>query len=465
MKRILKYTFGILSFAIILAVILLRPNDRESFSQTHYAQRTLERLEQLPAHPPPGVLLAGIGRTEITPTIGEPLAGYGARNPMSSNAIDTPLYARALSLSNGHQTVTILNADLLLIPPAMRQHILRELNLPPAAVYFSATHTHSGPGGYAPGFLYELAFGEYDSRTFQRLADELIRTIRISRMDLQPAAMQSSQLGTTLPFVRNRIEFGAEPHATMNLTAVYRPGQSNPLALLIIASPHATCLGKTNRSLNGDYPGALQQKLESGHTYLALFMAGAVGSMTVTGAHSERACVQHTADTIAAAVDAALTHIAHKRGTINTVALFSQIVSVDLPSPGIRLGAHLRLAPFLVSGFFNRRSYIHMLKLHDQLFLGMPGDYSGELAIKLERYIRTLPQNHADGQAGHAIITSFNGDYIGYLLPRRRFALDHYESRTMSFYGPWVGEYLHLIALRLYTRYMQTHIHQRNSSE
>ena len=38
-------------------------------------------------------------------------------------------------------------------------------------------------------------------------------------------------------------------------------------------------------------------------------------------------------------------------------------------------------------------------------------------------------------------ITSFNGDYIGYVILPRYYHLGGYEPRLMSFYGPCVPDY------------------------
>ncbi|MBE0540051.1 MAG: hypothetical protein IH623_01510 [Verrucomicrobia bacterium] len=40
-----------------------------------------------------------------------------------------------------------------------------------------------------------------------------------------------------------------------------------------------------------------------------------------------------------------------------------------------------------------------------------------------------------------AVITSFNGDYIGYVICARYYHLDGYEPRVMSFFGPNVPDY------------------------
>jgi hypothetical protein len=41
-----------------------------------------------------------------------------------------------------------------------------------------------------------------------------------------------------------------------------------------------------------------------------------------------------------------------------------------------------------------------------------------------------------------ATVTSFNGDYIGYIIPSRYYHLSGYEPRVMSFFGPTMPDYL-----------------------
>jgi hypothetical protein len=40
------------------------------------------------------------------------------------------------------------------------------------------------------------------------------------------------------------------------------------------------------------------------------------------------------------------------------------------------------------------------------------------------------------------VVTSFNGDYIGYVIPDKYYHLGGYEPRTMSFFGPNTADYL-----------------------
>ncbi|MNL88063.1 hypothetical protein D3C87_2175550 [compost metagenome] len=40
------------------------------------------------------------------------------------------------------------------------------------------------------------------------------------------------------------------------------------------------------------------------------------------------------------------------------------------------------------------------------------------------------------------MVTSFNGGYIGYITHDKYFNRDLYETKTMSWYGPYNGAYL-----------------------
>jgi hypothetical protein len=66
------------------------------------------------------------------------------------------------------------------------------------------------------------------------------------------------------------------------------------------------------------------------------------------------------------------------------------------------------------------------------LLLGTPCDFSGEFNPALDAY---------SAQKGFQnIVTSFNGGYVGYLTPRNRYDIDHYETKLMNWYAPGTGE-------------------------
>src|SRR5215203_867808 len=58
------------------------------------------------------MLYAGVARTDITPPLGIAHAGWGAQTHQRAGGIDLPLWATALALSDGDETVVIVDVDL-----------------------------------------------------------------------------------------------------------------------------------------------------------------------------------------------------------------------------------------------------------------------------------------------------------------------------------------------------------------
>jgi hypothetical protein len=121
---------------------------------------------------------------------------------------------------------------------------------------------------------------------------------------------------------------------------------------------------------------------------------------------------------------------------------------LDVDLPPVRLPffcAGLRFGPLLTWWIADRRTHLHALRLGPAVLVGFPGDYSGHLADRLAEATRP---------AGLATVaTSFDGDFRGYLVSGRVFREKScYETRWMSFYGPWAGESLNDLARRMVDR-------------
>jgi hypothetical protein len=120
---------------------------------------------------------------------------------------------------------------------------------------------------------------------------------------------------------------------------------------------------------------------------------------------------------------------------------------VDLPDPHVRLTRGLQLSPVAGSFVHARRTYIHALGLGDLALTAWPGDFSTELSAQLA--------SHWQKRGVFHVSTSFNGDYIGYLLPERHYDSGHYEAQTMGFFGRWCGAYLSEVSRRAHERIMK----------
>jgi len=89
----------------------------------------------------------GVGKTDITPPLGTPLEGYYIER-LATNVHD-PLYARAMVVADGTNTLVLVIADIIDVAPAAfpaaRVRIQEDFGIPASNIVISATHTHTGP--------------------------------------------------------------------------------------------------------------------------------------------------------------------------------------------------------------------------------------------------------------------------------------------------------------------------------
>lgn len=107
-------------------------------------------------------LTAGFATCDITPPVGVPMAGYGARDH-GSEGVETPLLGRALVFENAGSFVALVCTDLIssnkALTEAVRQAVSEQTDIPAEAVMVCGSHTHWGPevrrSGYMPKHLRE----------------------------------------------------------------------------------------------------------------------------------------------------------------------------------------------------------------------------------------------------------------------------------------------------------------------
>ncbi|NSW54401.1 MAG: hypothetical protein HPY44_00190 [Armatimonadetes bacterium] len=107
-------------------------------------------------------LTAGLASCDITPPVGSPMAGYGARDH-GCESVETPLIARALVLENSGSYAALICADLISthreLTTSIRESVAEQTDIPAEAIIVCGSHTHWGPeirpSGYMPRALRE----------------------------------------------------------------------------------------------------------------------------------------------------------------------------------------------------------------------------------------------------------------------------------------------------------------------
>ena len=100
----------------------------------------------------PDRLMAGTGGAHITPPIGFPMGGYGARDH-GAEGVHDQLNAHALFLDDGSTQVLVVASDLLgLRAPQVarvRELVTEATGVPGSHVFLACSHTHGGPLMYS----------------------------------------------------------------------------------------------------------------------------------------------------------------------------------------------------------------------------------------------------------------------------------------------------------------------------
>ncbi len=390
--------------------------------------------------PAPGRLRAGWAARPLPIAPGTPLAGYGDRGGAPSTGVRDPLRVEALVLDDGADAVAIVATDLLIVPEnvagPVRAAVAERTPLSAADLLFGATHTHSGPGAFAPGWVGEQFAGAFDAATVTALVETFTESIVAAYGERAPARLARGTVRVP-EHVRNRARDAPVDSDLHFLRLVKDDGES---CLVASYTAHATVLGADQTAASSDYPGALERALERRFGGLAIFLAGAVGSVApVPGAPGGDD--YQRAEALGEALAQRLAEGLAGSAAEERVDIASLGIPLEMPPLQVRITRRLRLSPFLVRGLgVNNGAWLQAVRLGDTVLVGTPSDFSGELALELKAW--------AAGRGVELQVLSFNGDYIGYVSPDRYYTTagregrEGYEMYVMSWCGPQQGEFL-----------------------
>lgn len=405
--------------------------------------KTQESLEGVQAYvnqdPPSHPFMVGAARADITPPVGTPLAGYGSRKGRGSTGIHDRLYARAVALSDGDQTVILLANDLLAITDDMRtavyQKINREIILKPDSLMISASHTHSGPGALAKRFWESFATGPFEQAVFEEVTQRMARAAVEAYQGMKPARLGGGSIPVP-DLISNRMVAGGSKDPSLSFL-VFKTLDPGVTAYLVNYSAHPTVLKDDNDLISGDFPGALERRLEENPGVIALYTAGSVADMTASPPEGRDDFEK--ADKMGRILANKILEASPSVVYRDHARIGSVLATVQLPSTQLKLGKH-RLASPLGNLFFDRQTVIQAILVGNSLLLGVPCDLSSEIGLEIKQQARSHELN--------AIIVGFANDYIGYVIPEKYYYTDAYEAR-MSFNGPYMDRYLKEISLEL----------------
>jgi len=459
LKRKKLLVIGLVCFAgLFVYVVGPWPQYHEHYKGTEYYEETLDRWENCrrslvrpsrpdidrtdPSDAPDNSPFEiGFASVKITPPKESPLRALDF-----TEGIHDDCWVKAIAFSDGKEIGVIASADLLIVSKALSSAVMEELHeagLKDQQVYFSTTHTHNGPGGWGSNFLERAYTGKRDRDVFLGLRDAFCEAILQARSQLRPATLSFGRVSVP-EAIRNRA-FGDEGEVDDELSFIAgkRLSDGKRYHVAIYAAHACNIWGKDNYcQTSADYPGRFRQIVEAKTGGFCAFLAGGVGSMA-TNCPTGESDFQKI-EWIATHLSNRLLEASEGLETLDHVQVRTAKLDLLMPPFQTKLFSDkLRLSPFYMNLVGGRQTYLKLLGLNDLVLIGTPSDFSGELALEVKAYGRSRGLS--------PVVTSFNGDYHGYILPDKYYrkvppmppkgGLAYYETNLMSFHGPYAGSY------------------------
>jgi neutral ceramidase len=447
MKR-LGIGVGIFILLILLMFFLGTSSvKRRSYFNEEYFKSTSAQVDSIRAKTSirKDSLRAGFSKVSITPVLNSPeddwkegkftkvpLAGYGGRKGKPATGVHDSIFVKAVALELNKQVYILVSADLLIIPADITDSVISALadqGIRREQLYMSATHSHSSLGGWGPGFVGKQFAGDENKNLEKWLVNQICKAVTLAANDLKPARIGSGSFDAGSQ-TRNRF-IGESGTKNNDFCFMVIEQEGYRKAIIGSFSAHATMMGDDNMEISADYPGYWERRIEGTSADLALFFAGSTGSQSARGEGEGFKKPENIGVALADTLNRYL-----KTVKLNSQPVFSAVsLKMHLPEYHIRLTTKINLTTFvsckLASPPLN--VYLQAMRIDNTVWITTPSDFSGEYALQVKNSLAV------NGFISN--VSSFNGSYVGYIIPGKYFYVDEYESRLMGWYGPEMGEY------------------------
>lgn len=435
-KKWFKRKRVFIPIALLLSVwfFALESVDESSFIDQEFHGSSVANIDSaFSANPSTiGEVLAGWGKSNITPQKPVRIVGYGIQDEFET--VHDSVYVRSFVFRQKDKNYLMLSYDLLFIHPNLKhrlEHRLENENLIFDGIYYSATHSHNSFGGWGYNKMVDdLVVAGEDEEILEHVIDQTIEAINESEKTLGEVNIGYGKFDFQ-EYIRNRIKWNGPIDPWLHVVKLVREDKKDS-ALVTVFSAHATCLftKMDDNILSGDYPGNLSLSFEKGYG-VSMFCAGGIASFSPVYKHSNVEGLMDYSGRMFNALEDSIQAI--QVDSINEIR-FAEM-EIQLPAPTFRVSENIRLKPYLFNALMGEvNAHIKYFQLGDISFLGMPGEISGEI------YQQELLMANQKGKK--LIVTSLNGDYIGYVVPHKYYHTESCrEVREMNWFGPVSGEY------------------------
>ncbi len=447
MKRFGLILGSILGILLVIFFLSTSSVDSTPFYKSDYYNKTETRIDSLKSAfiANNDSIEAGFSKISITPSLNNaedqylegkfketPLAGYGARKGKPATGVHDSVFVKAAALKINNKTFVIVGADLLIMPPNIIDEVtllLAQKGIQRHQVFYSASHSHSSLGGWGPGFIGEQFAGKENKNISKWMVLQISKAVTAAIADLHPARIGTGNFSAA-NFTRNRLSGeSATKNSDFIFVSIEQFGRKK--AVIGSFSAHSTTLGDENMQFSADYPGYWERKMEQTSVDIAIFCGGSVGSQSPSGEGKGFDKPRLIGESLADSLNLHLPKVQMN----DQVTLSALSLKMFLPEYHIRATTKLNLSTWLSEKLMPvpQNVYLQTLRIGNLIWITTPCDFSGEYALQIK--------NGLAAKGFSANVTSFNGSYVGYIIPGRYFYLDEYEPKIMGWFGPNMGEY------------------------
>ncbi len=249
----------------------------------------------------------GAGIADVTGAAhGIGMMGY-AKPTQMTEGIHTRLFARSFVIEDplSQKRIVLVSADLGMIFESVKLGVINKLQKTFGKKYsednvlISATHTHSGPGGYAFHTLYNITIGGFYQQNYDAVVNGIVESIVKADAHLEPANIFVNQ-GELINASRNRslIAYGQNPPDEQSryqyntdksmLLLKFENDQGVPIGMINWFAVHGVSMSNENTLISGDNKGVASMLFEqdfvrdyrSTKPFVAAFMQANEGDVT-----------------------------------------------------------------------------------------------------------------------------------------------------------------------------------------
>jgi hypothetical protein len=228
------------------------------------------------------MLTAGVGKVCISPPTGAPLAGFAARQDVSTGVHDE-LFARALVLVNEETAIALVSVDVLALPQhfiqRVRKAITTRTGIAPESVMIASTHTHAGPVTITTFFNPDESL---DESYMDRLAGAIVESVTRAWQERWPARVGVGTGRVAGIGVNRRTPDKLPIDEEIGIVRV-DDANHNIRAVLMNHACHPTVLGPDNLQVTGDFPAFAIERVETALAPggMAMFVNGTQGNISM----------------------------------------------------------------------------------------------------------------------------------------------------------------------------------------